>query len=335
MKQILISVALILLLISCQNHKTEDVDYSKMSISELDSIIKKDTAQAKLYQIRAEKYYHMSVIDSALLDYERAVGIENNHVDWLLKLSDIYLFKGQSENARQTLDEALKVEPNNTDVILKMGMLYFLIEDHLKSFEYINQALSIDPNIEQAYLYKSMNYKELGDTTRAIEELQKAVEKNPEYIEAYLQLGLAYDAINDTMARVYYKNAIKIDSTDAFAHYDLALHYQHQEEFNKAIRQYLYLIENIDSTFSTAYHNIGYIYLLHSNDFDTAVSYFDKAIAIDYNYTEAYVNKGYALELKKKYKEAFIEYQTALRIMPENIIAKKGIDRVSNFLKIK
>ena len=333
MKFIYFIIIPILFLSSCGTDSNKNLDTSKMSISEISTILKTDTNNAQLYQVRAEKYYKLNQIDSALVDYKKAIKLEDNHLDWLLKTSDIYLFKGQSEKARQTLDEALKLEPNNTDVLLKMGMLYLLIEDHAKSFEYINNAISVDPNMEKAYFYKSMNYIEVGDTTRAISELQKAIEKKPNYIEAYIQIGLFYDALGDTIARSYYQNAIKIDSTNAFAQYDLGLHYQHQKEFNKAIRQYLYLIDNIDSTFSTAIHNIGYIYLIYSDDFDTAISYFDRAIALDYNYTEAYSNKGYALELKGMYKEAFIEYQTALKITPDHIEAQKGLDRISKYIK--
>jgi tetratricopeptide (TPR) repeat protein len=304
-----------------------------MSIAELNYAIKKDSTNAFLYQTRAESFYKINKIDSAIADYKKATEIDENQIEWLSKLSELYLFRGQSEKARQILDNALALEPNNTDILLQMGMLYLLIEDHLKSFEYINQTIEIDPNLEKAYFYKSMNYIEIGDTTRAIEELYKAVEKKPDYIDAYIQLGLFYDALNDTMARYYYQNAIKIDSLNEFAHYDLALHYQNQKEFSKAIDQYLFLLENIDSTFSTAYHNIGYIYLLYSDDFDTAISYFNKAINADFNYTEAYTNKGYAFELQKKYKEAFIEYQTALQISPDHIPAQKGIDRISKFIK--
>ena len=332
MKNISISIIIVLFLFSCTSKKAEIENFSKMSILELGQAIKKDTSNALLYQVRGENYYKINNIDKALADYQKAIKLDGNQIDWLTKLSDIYLFKGQSENARQTLDEALKLEPNNTEVLLKMGVLYLLIEDHLKSFEYINDAISIDPNIEKAYFYKSMNYIEIGDTTRAISELQKSVEKNPEYIEAYIQLGLYYDALNDTIARAYYKNALKIDSTNAFAHYDLALHYQHQEELNKAIKQYLYLLNNIDPDFSTALHNIGYIYLVYSDDLDSAVSYFDRAIDIDANYTEAYANKGYALELQKKYKAAFVEYQIALKINPSQIAAQDGIDRISKYI---
>ncbi len=333
MKNILIIIIPILLLFSCGTEQRKQINTDKMSIKELSIVIENDSTQAELYQIRAEKYYKVNQIDSALNDYKKAIKLEDNHLDWLLKISDIYLFKGQSEKARQSLDEALKLEPNNTKILLKMGMLYLLIEDHIKSFEYINNAISVDPNMEKAYFYKSMNYIEVGDTTRAISELQKAIEKNPDYIEAYIQLGLFYDALDDTIARVYYKNAINIDSTNAFAQYDLGLHYQHQKEFNKAIRQYLYLLENIDSTFSTAIYNIGFIYLLYSDDFDTAISYFDQAIALDYNYTEAYSNKGYALELKGEYNKAFIEYQTALKITSDHIAAQKGLDRISKYIK--
>lgn len=336
MKPFILILIVLSVLFSCNNNENlKKIDTAKMSIKELSQILRTDTNNAQLFQARAEKFYNLHQIDSALLDYQRAVSLEDNHIEWLSKLSDIYLFKGQSEKARQTLDEALKLEPDNTDILLKMGMLYFLIEDYVKSFEYINDALSVNPNLEKAYFYKSMNYVEVGDTTRALEELQKAIEKNPDYTDAYIQLGFLYDAIDDTIARVYYQNAIEIDSSNAFAHYDLALHYQHQQEFNKAIRQYLYLTDNLDSTFSTAFYNIGYIYLVYSNDLDTAINYFDKAINIDYNYTDAYANKAYALELQKKYKEAFVEYQTALKITPDHTASKKGLERISKFVTRK
>lgn len=333
LKYSLIFLSTILWLSSCTNNSNPSVDTSTMSIKEISFAIKADSSNAVLYQARAEMYYNLNQIDSALLDYEKATGIDGNNLDWLTKISDLYLFKGQSEKARQALDEALKLEPNNTDVHLKMGMMYLLIEDHLKAFEHINLALSIDPNMENAYFYKSLNYIEVGDTVRAIEELQKAVEKKPDYTDALIQLGLLHDALNDTIARAYYKNALKVDSSNAFARYDLALHYQNQEEFGKAIDQYLYLIQNVDSNFSTAYHNIGYIYLLYSNDLDTAISYFNKAINIDFNYSDAYANKGYAFELQKKYTEAFIEYQTALKITPDHIAAQNGIKRITKYIK--
>lgn len=333
MKYISFFIIAILALSSCKNDKKERKTLSKMSIVEISAEIKKDSLNADMYQIRAEKFYKLSQLDSSLSDYEKAVKINGDNYKWLLKLSDLYLFKGKSEKARQTLDEAIKLEPNNTEVLLKMGVLYLLIEDHLKSFEYINDALSVDPNFDRAYYYKSLNYIEVGDTTRAIQELLKATEKNPEYVDAYIKLGLLHDALNDTIARVYFKNAISIDSNNTLAHYDLAMHYQHQEELNKAIRQYLFLIDNIDSTFTTAIHNIGYIYLLYSDELDTAISYFDRAIAIDFNYTEAYANKGLALEHQEKYQEAFVEYQTALRITPDHIVSQNGIKRISKFIK--
>jgi len=333
MKYLSVVLISVLFIVSCTNKSKENSKQtSKMSITELNKAIKSDTSNASLYQLRAERFYKINQIDSALQDYIKAVELDGNQLPWLSKLSDIYLFKGQSEKARQTLDEALKLEPNNTDVLLQMGMLYLLIEDYTKSFEYINNALAINPNLEKAYFYKSMSYIEVGDTARAIGELQKAVEKKPDYIDAYIQLGLFYDALGDTIARIYYKNALKIDSTNAFVHYDLALHYQNKKEFSKAIDEYLYIVDKLDSNFSTAFHNIGYIYLVYSDDFDSAIFYFDKAISADFNYAEAYINKGYALELKKQYRDAFVEYQTALQISPENEFAKNGIDRISKYI---
>ncbi|MBN2669419.1 MAG: tetratricopeptide repeat protein [Bacteroidales bacterium] len=332
---IFISV-IILFISSCTSNEIK-IDIQKidrLSISEMDSILKIDSTNAYLYRARAQQYINLNKIDNAIKDYKQAIKLQGDSLNWFVNLSDLYLLKGESENARQQLEVALKIDPNSTYALFKMGMLYLLIEDHLKSFEFFNQALSVDPNFAKAYFYKSINYIETGDTNRAIQELYKAIEKNPEYIDAYIQMGLYYDQINDTLARTFYKNAIRYDSLNAFAHYDLALHYQNHKEFSKAIDQYFYILNHIDSTFSTSYHNIGYIYLLYSNDLDTAIMYFDKAIAVDYNYSEAYTNKGYALELLKKYNDAFVEYQTAVKLDPQNTLAQEGLKRIKPHVKL-
>ncbi len=318
---------------SCGENNTLPADLDQFNIKQLNELIVKNPDKADLYAARAIQYQGLKQIDSAIIDYERAVKLAPTQIDYYIEINNLYLLKGSWDDAKKSLDEALKVDPNHPKVLFHIGVLYLLAEDHIKSFEYLNRALDVDPNYFQAYFYKSINYEEMGDTTRCIAELHKAVEKNPDYIEAYIQLGLMHDAKKDTLAKTYFENALRIDSSNAFARYDLAYHYQQRGQFDQAIEQYHYLLNRVDSNFSTAMHNIGYIFLVYSDQLDSAVYYFDKATKSDFNYTEAYANKGYALELLKRYNEAFVEYQTALRISPKHEPATQGLKRISKHIK--
>ena len=330
MKNTLLIFSILIFLFSCNTTSTDKKDLSKESVKELTAQIKKDSLNIDLYKERAFRYYQKHQLDSALQDYEKASTIDKNDMEVLLQLANIYLLKGKSEQSRQTLDECLKLEPNNTDALLKMGQLYYLIEDHIKSFEYLNNLLAVNPNKVETYFYKSMNYSAMGDTAKAIAELQKAVAIDPDYFDAYLQLALYSDAVGDTTAAIYYQYAIRIDTTNALAHYDLGMYYQEHKEFDKAFAQYDYILEKIDSNFSTALYNKAYIYLVYLDSLEQAVSLFDKVTKINFDYAEAYYNKAYALELMQKYKEAFVEYQTCLKIDPNFIQAQKAIARIQD-----
>ncbi len=329
-KRTLVLLSFVIFFISCNlEQDKQEVDYTKLSMPKLEKLIAKDSLNPVLYFEKARKYFNNKQLDKAISTLNTAVKLDENNINYLLLLSDWHLLKGGSEKARQALDEALKVEPNNTDALFKMGVLYSLIDMPLKSFEYLNDALKIDPNLEQVYFYKSLNYCAVKDTTRAIAELQKAIEKKPDYADAYLQLGIISEEIGDTLAKQYYQNAIRVDSFNSLAHYDLGFYYQTHEQPEKAIEEYRFIIDKIDSTFSSAIHNIGYIYLVYSDELDTAIYYFDQAIALSEDYYQAYANKAYALELKKQYKEAKEYYRESLKHNPKHGPAINGLNRLS------
>jgi len=334
MKNILLVFSILILLFSCESSHKDKKDLTDLSIQELTTQIKKDSLNINSYKERAFRYYQKHQLDSALQDYEKAIFIDKNDMEALLQLANIYLLKGKSEKSRQTLDECLKLEPNNTDALLKMGQLYYLIEDNIKSFEFLNNLISVNPNKVEAYFYKSMNYSAMGDTAKAISELQKAVAIYPDYFDAYLQLALYSDAIGDTTAAIYYQYAIKIDTMNALAHYDLGIYYQNQKNFDKAFAQYDFILEKIDSNFSTAVYNKAYIYLVYLDSLEKAVVLFDKVTKTDFDYAEAYYNKAYALELLHKYKKAFVEYQTCLKIDPNFILAQEAIARIQDKISL-
>lgn len=60
---------------------------------------------------------------------------------------------------------------------------------------------------------------------------------------------------------------------------------------------------------------------MNSGDFQEAIIYFDKAVAIDPNYDAAYSNRGGAKWKLKRYQEAIADYDRAIIINPKHAYA--------------
>jgi tetratricopeptide (TPR) repeat protein len=72
---------------------------------------------------------------------------------------------------------------------------------------------------------------------------------------------------------------------------------------------------------------MGYIELLQGN-YEEAISFFDKALAVNSFFVEALDNKGYAYELKGNYPEAKKIYESVLDINPNYENSLEGLKRI-------
>ena len=75
-----------------------------------------------------------------------------------------------------------------------------------------------------------------------------------------------------------------------------------RKEYDKAITHFRQAIK-IDSKFAVAHYNLGCTYL-EMNEYCKAVNALDKAVALDLNFKEAYYNRGIAYVKMKKFKDA-------------------------------
>jgi tetratricopeptide (TPR) repeat protein len=172
-----------------------------------------------------------------------------------------------------------------------------------------------------------INY-ETDQDDAAIVNFQKAIEKNPDFYEVYILLGLLCTEKSDSLAISYFNNAIRVNPGSIEAFYDLAMFYQENEKPQKAIECYNHIIDSLDNNYKLAYYNIGYNYLVNIINYDSAIVYFDRAIAIDHRYAEAYYNKGVCYEMKKDYKNARLEFETANRLKANYDKAIEGLNRI-------
>ena len=76
--------------------------------------------------------------------------------------------------------------------------------------------------------------------------------------------------------------------------------------------------------------NIGYVNFVYLDNNETALEYFDKVLAVNPNYLDAYFNKGRVLEQMGKYAQAQAIYKEVLGRQPDYRLAIDGINRIQN-----
>ena len=309
----------------------QGTDTTMMRLEILSQQIEDDVTNPDLYNRRAKYYLHDHQFDKALKDINKAISLDGGKSVFYITLSDIYLLMGKPDGSRDALNKAVKINPNDTDAMLKLAKLYLIVKDYKNCYATVKQLLVLDNGNASAYFTRAIGLLEQGDTIHAVDDLRQAVDKNQKYYEAYVQLGELYSIKKDPMAVLYLKNALNLRPQSREAIYMLGLFYQETGQFDKAIASYQSLAK-FDTAFREAPFNIGYIYLVYLKDFTRAVSFFSESLKKDPGYYEAYFNRGYAYELAGDYKKAYDDYQKSLKIQLNYDKAIEGLNRLDKLM---
>ncbi len=328
------AMVLLLLLFACGNHHGNEqgnvnTDSLPANLAEITKKIEANPKNAELYNQRAIMYLDRKETDKALSDINKAITIDSKNSLYLRTLSDIYFATGKLKNCQEALNKACEMNPGDAEAVLKLAELHYYLKDYKKTFEFADNALKIDKLNAKADFIKGMAYKDMGDTAKAVRSFQISVEKDQEYFHAYMQLGLMYSVKHNPLAVDYFNNALNINPQSIEALYSLALFYQENNQYNKAIEKYTSILQ-LEPKNKYAHYNLGYIHLVHLRVFDVAIRHFSDAIMCDPTYAEAYYNRGYSYELSGNVMAARNDYKKALEIRVNYQKAIEGMNRLDN-----
>jgi Flp pilus assembly protein TadD len=178
-------------------------------------------------------------------------------------------------------------------------------ENYVKAVESYTEYISLNPNDARGYERRGNSFHALKRYQEALKDYDKAIELNPENPNVYGQRGHVHrffgqyqDAIKD------YDKVIALDSSNEWPYHYKGMTYRNLEQYELAIQSWerhieLRLIESADWIESEqamdAYTNIGSAYI-ELSQYQKAIDHFDKALAINQNYTGAIRGKEKATE---------------------------------------
>jgi tetratricopeptide (TPR) repeat protein len=322
--------------IGCQSKLKDKKDVEKNlseksdSLAILTSLIKQDSNNYKLFARRAGNFMLKGQIDPALRDLNKAISINPDNSDLFVLLGDIYFVIGKKDNCLASYKKAYDLDPNNDKPLIKLAETHLIMKEYKQAEKYIELAISQDVNNQKAYYLKGVDLMETGDTANALLNLKIAGNLDSTYYEAFMQIASIYNKLNDSLAIDYYKSALKAIPDDERAMLLLAISYQNNGNFNKALKMYQEVLE-INPSNKIAYFNSGYIYMVVKMEFDSAIDKFQHAISIDPSYVDAVYNLGRIYEEQGDNAAARNNYKQALELKTNYKLAIEGLNRLDKY----
>ncbi len=329
-----IIVILIFIISGCDNSEMINNNLSSShvdSVAVLTDLIHQDSLNSDLFLKRAKINLNNGKVDPALRDLQSALKISPNNPQLFILLSEVYFVLGQKDNSIASLKKAIRLNPENITAYLKLSETYLLINKADVAIKYADEAVNKNPKSGEAYYMKAMCLLELEDTTSAINNLRISAKLSPDNYMTYMQLGVMYVSRNDTLSKSVFEKALSIKPNDERALYYLGMYFQEHGENNKALQKFKQLTDYHPEN-SRAYYNMGYIYLVELNSYDTAKIMFQKAVELRPSFVEAVYNLGRTYEILGQYEDARIKYKKALELLPNYPLAVQGMNRLDEIM---
>lgn len=151
---------------------------------------------------------------------------QQKEADFHYKMGLSYLDEGQIQTAFVQFQKALQIDPDHKDSLNSLGTIYIQWGELEKAKGLFLKAAAIDHDFSDAYTNLGITYRELGQWRKAIEAFKRAL-SNPlyQYPEwALYNLGITYyRAGQPDLAIEAFKNSLKRSPSYSLPYYGLAL----------------------------------------------------------------------------------------------------------------
>ena len=204
-------------------------------------------------------YFKKEMMDSAIVQYEKALNLKGRYWEALYQLGFAYYKQGKYDEAGKTFEEGLKTKERG-EFYNGLGLVQ-MAKGMLKEADFsFRKAISYDQKNPEFH-------KNLGDVN--------------------FKKGVLVIAIQS------YQNALELDSTLVDVHYNLGQSYLKQMDFNKAMEEFKTVIR-LDPKHKEAYLALGDLYMLDRKHYGETRVMYEEYLKFDQQNSKVYLNLGEA-----------------------------------------
>lgn len=252
-------------------------------------------------------YSNLNNYELSIEYFNKLLKIDEDNIDALNGLADCYYEKKQYKKAIKLSKKILTLDENNIEALDTISDCYYDLEKYNLSIKYSKKIIKKDKNNILALFNIAVNNLELENIYIALKYLNRIIDSKSEKISD--EIYIIFSKIIKIL--IYYdlkkfKTAKKI-SNSVF------------EDINKIIESENYKYKKFTELKNTIliFYYYAYSILIHEENIDDAINYFNKIIKIDstfYDFYDFYFQMSiyYFIKYKKtndtKYKDNFYDF---------------------------
>lgn len=246
--------------------------------------------------------------------------------DAYLALSKCRVILGNYHDALKEADAAITLKPKYADGYVQRAKVLEKMGRFAEQISALDSAIRYKPMEEGFFIDRSFANEQAGNYEQALIDIKKGEEINPSSHLVYRQKGSALARLNrHEEAIVAYNKAILLNPSEVASLMNRGLSKAELKKYDSAQIDMNKAAEMDTSIKCIAYNNIAFFVKFAQEDYEGAIDYFDKAIALMPDKGYAYNNRGYALYKLKKYKEALKDIRRSLDRDPKNSYAYRNL----------
>ncbi len=269
------------IVMSCNNSNDStpyDELLSQTPYTALTDSLRSNPSNDEIYYRRGILLMKNNHLPPALADFEKAWSL-NKKEEYAISASELLLRK-KKDSAIIFLNNALKILPGSIALQLKLAQAYIDREKQDEALKICNDIIQNKPSQIDALIMKSDLLLAKKDTAESIKTLEQAHKYSPFDEDISFNLGFGYAETKNHKALSLTDSLLKAEGT------------------NKKAEPYYF----------------KGVYYANTGNKTKALDFFDQAIQHDYNFLDAYLEKGKILYDQRKMTEAEKVFQLSLTI---------------------
>jgi tetratricopeptide (TPR) repeat protein len=273
-----------IVVVACTNNSKQSNALSQPPYGKITDSINKAPKDAGLYYRRGTLLYGNGEMALAEYDLRTAWQLDPKE-EYGLRLTTL-LRQKNSDTAIAFLQQALKKLPQSISLNILLAKGYQSKNELDKALAISNEIIQRFPGQIDALVLKSELLKQQNKNSEALSMLEQAHSYAPDDVELVHQLAFEYAEAKNPKVLSLADSLIKIDVQKRHAepYYFKGLYYENKGNYKEAIR------------------------------------YFDEAISHDYNFLDAYLDKGQTYYDQRKYADALKTFQFTTTVFPSEAL---------------
>jgi tetratricopeptide (TPR) repeat protein len=305
--------------------------------------IEKDSLNPKLYVEMGLMYLQNNFLQEALIEFQKAVSIDNSEYEAHLRSGEIYLDLEDIDKAESSYQKALNLNPTSPEVKLGLFRVCHLRRKAEEGIRLGEELIQADPNNLEVHKALKEMYNEKGMREEAFRELLTITALAPNDKESLEELAEFYGEREDNENEIKcYQKILELDPKDVVSRFNLGKSFCLKGDFQKAI-EYL---RNSVTKMAHPFESYGHLYLALSyagqQDFDNAIQEIGLTSPLDYEeltdgdkklLADTHFKIGCGILQRRLFYSAIDHLQKAIKYDPQNTEYQKQLETTRAELK--